>query len=197
MAIHKVNIHRFHRKKLESISFQINLSGSSLNLTEISHRQRCSHSRYLWLVFPRLKDIIRGVFARTIETKTFLWCTILYKDGYYCARGNSPNQMYSQNLTVPPFPTLKYLLLKKSCFARIRPFQKGESVGLASTCTRVSLLRYLLCSSCCHISSLVNSLNNYLLSKHLFFNSNTSIRRPDNLYFLLFSSDCQKNLERQ
>jgi hypothetical protein len=39
----------------------------------------------------------------------------------------SPSHTSSKKHTVEPLPTLKYLLLKKSCLTRIKLFQKGES----------------------------------------------------------------------
>ena len=68
-------------------------------------------------------------------------------------------------------------------------------------------LRYLFLSICCQMSSSLVSLNNHLLKKHLFwtFKSKTpnppcsfglhSISHLDNLYFFLWPSPCQKNLD--
>jgi hypothetical protein len=53
--------------------------------------------------------------------------------GYCCARGISPIQTSFQNLVLLPSPTVKEPRLKNSSFTLIRPFQNGESVGLAAT----------------------------------------------------------------
>jgi hypothetical protein len=123
------------------------------------------------------------------------------------ANGVSPSHVSSQNLVAFPFPATNLLLLKKTTFVLISPFQKGESFGCAVTCARVLDCKYLLRNNYIHTPSpSTDSLYSHLLSRHLFFTSRFSIPKPPwsfslqiishlaSLYFNLFSSLCQKKM---
>jgi hypothetical protein len=108
----------------KSVSVHTNLSGSFESWTINSCWHKCIHWFHLW----SFNAIFRGVWARTSATRTFFRCTMLYKNGYCCAREVSPNQISSQNHTKQPSPTLKEPLLKKIIFYTHDPFPK-EWIG--------------------------------------------------------------------
>jgi hypothetical protein len=67
-------------------SFHTNLSRSLESWTIINRWYKCYQSFYFLTVKTLTKPIFSGVWARTLVTKTFLWCTMLYNDGYCCTR---------------------------------------------------------------------------------------------------------------
>ena len=134
MYIHQILIHRFNVKISLVVSFQIKVSALSLSWTSINRRQRCDQASHLSPIKVLLKLIFKGGAPwNTSCTTTFLFCAMLYNDGYCWLSGVSPNHVSSQNLVLLPSPILKEPLLKNYSFTLISPFQKGESVGLTST----------------------------------------------------------------
>jgi hypothetical protein len=118
-------------------------------------------------------------------------------------------QESSQNLILDPSPRMKEPLAKKFSLAFMRPFQKGESIGLLVTWDKVLECKYLLWMICCQTTFSLISLKSHLLNKHLFFNSRTSIPKPPwsfglqikfhfvRRYFFLWPSHCQKNQDQK
>jgi hypothetical protein len=64
------------------VKFLINWSFSSDKLILTRFRHNCNHKIYLFLTNNLLKLIFRGIWANTWATVIFLWCIILYKNGY-------------------------------------------------------------------------------------------------------------------
>ena len=169
MAIHQILVHRFNGKAPELVSFQTKVLGMSWSYTSINLRHKCDHASHLSPTNGRLNRIFKGgSVANTSCTKMFFWFVMLYKEGYWFCSGVSASEVSSQNLILRPSPSLKDPLRKKSSISFMRPFQKGESVGLAVTCDNDLSWRYLLCSRSCHTPSSFKSLLSHLLSKHLF-----------------------------
>src|SRR6266540_1599037 len=135
-------------------SFHTNRSGSSFSCTVINLWHKCNHSVHLLPVRVLRNLIGKGIWNITEATLTSFRSTILYNKGYCLANGTLPNQISSQNLVCSPSPITKDPCLKKLSLTCIRLFQKGESVGFASTRDRVLLERYLLCRMSCHTPSL-------------------------------------------
>jgi hypothetical protein len=130
-------------KMPEVLKFQWNQSSLSFKWTSIKRWTRCCHLFHLFPIKVLLKPMLNGTKAINI-CNTFLWRTILYKEGYYPAKYLSPSQESSQNLVVKPLPFSKSPLAKKSSLPFIKTLQKGESVGFAITWVKVLDHKYLL-----------------------------------------------------
>ena len=125
-----------------------------------------------------LDEILRGIVSKILVTVScFLW-TMLNKEGYLSFSGWLPNHLSSQNLIWEPFPTLKDPTFKNWSFTFMSPFQNCESVAFFVTSPKVLFLRYLFLNSDCQIPSSLYSLNNHLLSRHLFCKSKFCIPSP-------------------
>jgi hypothetical protein len=111
----------------------------------------------------RLQDRFMLSDFNTISTVSNFLRTTLYKEGYWVFKAMPPNHLSSKNLTCDPFPISKVPKRRKSCFTFFSPDQKCESPGFHSTCTSGLDIRYLFLSNCCHVPSIVRSLNNHLL----------------------------------
>ena len=78
------------------------------------------------------------------------------------------------------FPSLisKDPQTKTSSLIFINPLQKWESFGLAWTCDRDFVLKYLFRSKDCHVPSLFSKFTIHLLKRHLFWTSRSMTPRP-------------------
>jgi hypothetical protein len=79
-------------------------------------------------------------------------------------------------------PYLKRTSLKRYFFTPINPFLNCDSVCLTVTCDNILFQRYLFCSTFCHTLSLLKSLNNHLLRKHLFLSLKPQLLNPLGLW---------------
>jgi hypothetical protein len=129
-----------------------------------------------------IRDCLQARFMLSnfniVSTVSNLLQTMLYKEGYWVFKAMPPNHQSSQNLTCDPFLISKVPKRRKSCFTFISPDQKCESPSFHSTCTSGLDPRYLFLSNCCHVPSVVRSLNNHLLSRALFFKLRSMMPKP-------------------
>jgi hypothetical protein len=90
--------------KMPEVRFHLNVSSLSVSWTRINICNRWVNLSYLWLFRVLLKPISRGVEDNTFSTVTFLWFTILYKEGYSLANDLCPSHMSFQNRVLWPLP---------------------------------------------------------------------------------------------
>src|SRR4051812_24129500 len=96
--------------------------------------KRCVQRSHLLPFKILLKPIFRGFEANTFSIVTFLWFTILYREGYSSAKDLSPNHLSSQNLVFRPLPATKDPLEKIHISHSLIPSKKkGESIGFTET----------------------------------------------------------------
>ena len=115
-----------------------------------------------------LKEIFSGVVLNTSATVACRRRTMLNREGNWDFNVRLPSHMSSQNRICEPSLSEKRPKLRNLSFTPIRLVQKYESPGFLLTCLRVLSFRYLFRNNSCQIPSSLHSLNNHLLSRHLF-----------------------------
>jgi hypothetical protein len=80
----------------------------------ISLWHKCNQSFLLLPVNTLLKIIFRGLFANTFAIKIYFCYTLLYNDGYCCAKDMSPNQTSSQKTHGPSKNSSMYWVHRKT-----------------------------------------------------------------------------------
>ena len=115
-----------------------------------------------------LKEIFSGVVLNTLATVACRRRTMLNREGNWDFNVRLPSHMSSQNRICEPSLSKKCPKLRKLSFTPILLVQKYESPGFLLTCPRVLFFRYLFRNNSCQIPSSLHSLNNHLLSRHLF-----------------------------
>jgi hypothetical protein len=128
------------------VRLHTNLSFLVVRWTLINYWTNYNQIRHLWFKKVLLKEIFSGLRDSTFAIETCLE----YIEGYLSAKDLFPSHVSSQSHVPSPLPTVNDPLVKKSSFAFIKPFQKGETSGLTETSIKEFECKYLFYKNSCH-----------------------------------------------